>query len=30
VSKYRMCRYWRMAFGNDSSKAQHIRPGSWA
>jgi len=29
-AKYRMCRYWRTAFGNDPSKAKHIRPGSWA
>ncbi len=29
-TKYRMCRYWRMAYGNDPSKASHIRPGSWA
>ncbi len=30
ATKYRMCRYWRTAFGSDPSQAKHIRPGSWA
>ncbi|MFO8010095.1 MAG: zinc ribbon domain-containing protein [Dehalococcoidia bacterium] len=29
-STYRICRYWRMAYGGGGEKAKYIRPGSWA
>ena len=30
VHTYRICKYWKQAYGGSSSKSQYIRPGSWA